>query len=377
MKISKSNAAFATNVLIMGKTGVGKSSFINYLYPNAKREIGAGRPVTGKGIHKSMLELDNGLTVNLYDTWGLEANKSEDWKKVIVEEVRRNNSANIRDWFHTIIYCLSAKSARVEYFETEQINMLLAEGNRVLVVLTHCDLNNVAAAADSMAEILCRDCDLRQDDIVRISSVLKKLLGGATRGAFGKDMALDRITSNLWEAVAERIPKNLRLFGIRRIDKWYGESLSAIENGIDFFNQFSNDTFKAVSRKINDRAARCRTDFCRYADEKLDEAMDYYYNFLEKHESAALSKFHPALPNLPYFQSSAEFQSMEDKVIEIIAMTVLPFMIPLVPGFKRDEVRECLEDFRTLMERWLDEYIAAVRQALAKPFKPCHRPDMS
>ena len=69
---------FATNVLIMGKTGVGKSSFINYLYPNAKREIGAGRQVTSKGIHQSTLELDNGLTVNLYDTWGLEADKAEE-----------------------------------------------------------------------------------------------------------------------------------------------------------------------------------------------------------------------------------------------------------------------------------------------------------
>ncbi|MCL1941039.1 MAG: GTPase domain-containing protein [Synergistaceae bacterium] len=355
---------YATNVLIMGKTGVGKSSFINYLYPDAEREVGAGRPVTGKSIHKNTLKLDNGLTVNLYDTWGLEANKAGEWKKIIIGEVRRNNLSNVRDWFHTIIYCLSAKSARVEPFETEQINMLLAEGNRVLVVLTHCDLNNVAAAADSMAEILCRDCDLRQDDIVRISSVLKKLLGGATRGAFGKDMALDRITSNLWEAVAERIPKNLRLFGIRRIDKWYGESLSAIENGIDFFNQFSNDTFKAVSAEINDNAARCRADFGRYAKGKLDEALDYYHNFLEKHESAALGDFHPELPGLPRFRSKEESQSTEDKIIEIIAMTIFPIAIPYTPGIKRDKMKKSLDSFRSKIESWLDKYLSAVRDSL-------------
>jgi GTP-binding protein EngB required for normal cell division len=364
MKTSKSNAAFATNVLIMGKTGVGKSSFINYLYPNAKREIGAGRPVTGKGIHRNTLELDNGLTVNLYDTWGLEANKAGEWKEIIVEEVRRHNLSNVRDWFHTVIYCLSAKSARVEPFETEQINVLRAESNRVMVVLTHCDLNNVAAAADSMTEILCRDCGLSQEDVVRVSSVSKKLLGGACREAFGKDRALGRITSNLWEAVTERIPANLRLFGTQRIDKWYDESLSAIDNGIDFFNHLSSRAIKAISGKINDRARRCRADFGRYAEEKLNEALDYYHGFLEKHESVVLGEFRPSLPDLPRFQCEAELQSTEDKAVEILAAIVLPIAIPFMPSYKRDEVKSDLNDFRAGMEQWLEKYLTAVRHGL-------------
>ena len=362
VKIAK-KGNFATNVLIMGKTGVGKSSFINYLYPNAKREIGAGRPVTSKGIHQSALELDNGLIVNLYDTWGLEANKALEWKRVIIEEVRRHNLSNVRDWFHTVIYCLSAKSARVESFETEQINVLRAEGNRVLAVLTHCDLNNVAAAADSMTEILCRDCKLRMEDIVRVSSVSKKLLGGAHRETFGKDRALNRITSNLWEAIAEKIPLIIRLFGIRRIKQWHDESLSAIDSKINFLNQFSNNTFKAVSRKINDRAGRCRADFCRYAEEKFNEALDYYLNFLEKHESVALNEFLPAL-SLPRFYCDAEFQSTEDKVIEIIAMIIFPVGIFCEADSKREEIKKSLGRFKSQIEHWLDKYLAAIRDNL-------------
>ena len=234
----------------------------------------------------------------------------------------------------------------------------------MLVVLTHCDLNNVEAAADSMTEILLRECSLRPEDIARVSSVSKKLLGGAARGMFGKDSALVRITSNLWEAVIEKIPPNLRSYGIRRVEKWYDESLDAIEDGIGFFNQFSNDTFKAVSAEINDNAARCRADFGRYAKGKLDEALDYYHNFLEKHESAALGDFHPELPGLPRFRSKEESQSTEDKIIEIIAMTIFPIAIPYTPGIKRDKMKKSLDSFRSKIESWLDKYLSAVRDSL-------------
>jgi GTPase Era involved in 16S rRNA processing len=202
----------STNVLIIGKTGVGKSSFINYLYPNAARETGAGRPVTGRGIYRSVMRSENGLAVNLYDTWGLEANRSAEWKKIILDEARRHDKENIRDWFHTVIYCLSAKSARVERFETAQINALRAEGNRVMAVLTHCDLNNVAPAIEKMSEIMRDECGLSDGDIVRVSSVGKKLLGGTSRGTFGREKAIERIVSGLWMSIAEKIPPGVVIF---------------------------------------------------------------------------------------------------------------------------------------------------------------------
>lgn len=37
---------FPINVLILGKTGVGKSSLLNYIFETDKAETGAGRPVT-------------------------------------------------------------------------------------------------------------------------------------------------------------------------------------------------------------------------------------------------------------------------------------------------------------------------------------------
>lgn len=72
-----------TNILILGMSGVGKSSFVNYLYGQEVVKTGAGRPVTGMKIEKLSCNLEN-IILNIYDSWGLEANKSKEWKKLIL-----------------------------------------------------------------------------------------------------------------------------------------------------------------------------------------------------------------------------------------------------------------------------------------------------
>ena len=43
---------FKCNILILGKTGVGKSSLLNYICGKQLAEAGAGKPKTGKGIYE-------------------------------------------------------------------------------------------------------------------------------------------------------------------------------------------------------------------------------------------------------------------------------------------------------------------------------------
>ena len=106
-----------TNVLIIGKSGVGKSSLLNYIFNKELVETGAGRPVTKKGVFIERLEVSDDFVVNLYDTWGLEANKSKEWEELIKNEIKKHDYEDISDWFHTILFCVSAKSSRVEDFE--------------------------------------------------------------------------------------------------------------------------------------------------------------------------------------------------------------------------------------------------------------------
>ena len=76
------------NAVIIGQTGVGKSSLINYLYGEKIAETGVGKPVTTNGFHEYDFEL-NGLPVCLFDSWGLEVGKDEQWMDDLNKEFQK------------------------------------------------------------------------------------------------------------------------------------------------------------------------------------------------------------------------------------------------------------------------------------------------
>ena len=55
------------NVLIAGRTGVGKSTFINAIFQGKLAETGQGRPVT-----QMTREITKGIPLAIWDTRGLE-----------------------------------------------------------------------------------------------------------------------------------------------------------------------------------------------------------------------------------------------------------------------------------------------------------------
>ena len=57
------------NIIVAGKTGVGKSSLINYIFGEEVAEIGNGKPVTQE-IEEYVMKKDN---ITLFDTKGIEA----------------------------------------------------------------------------------------------------------------------------------------------------------------------------------------------------------------------------------------------------------------------------------------------------------------
>ena len=68
---TKSHKPTVRNILVLGKTGVGKTSLLNYLY-GFDLPTGAGLPKTGKGLHENVITR-NGITYHIFDTWGIEA----------------------------------------------------------------------------------------------------------------------------------------------------------------------------------------------------------------------------------------------------------------------------------------------------------------
>ena len=123
----------------------------------------------------------------------------ERWQQLILAEARRHHCEHIADWFHTIIYVFSAKSARIDGFEKSIIRELIDQGNRVMPVLTHCDLPSVDNAIHEMEAVL-RELGIADPSIVRACPVARKLLNGLETEPFGMEDIFYNIRKNhqLW-----------------------------------------------------------------------------------------------------------------------------------------------------------------------------------
>lgn len=132
MEKAKQNIGRA-NIIIAGKTGVGKSTLINTVFQGNLATTGSGRPVT-QNIKDYTKE---NLPITLIDTKGLEI---RDYKKILQELEtyieQRNNDTNPENHVHIAWLCIDENSRRVEAAEIDLCNMLSAMKIPVIVVIT-------------------------------------------------------------------------------------------------------------------------------------------------------------------------------------------------------------------------------------------------
>ncbi|MFM0227414.1 YcjF family protein [Paraburkholderia dipogonis] len=121
------------NVLIAGKTGVGKSTLINTVFRGQLAETGSGRPVT-----QTMSEITKpGHPLTILDTKGLEVADYKATRAALDELIRERSSEEDQDrHIHVAWICISASSKRVEDAEIDLCKMLVEHKIPVVVVLT-------------------------------------------------------------------------------------------------------------------------------------------------------------------------------------------------------------------------------------------------
>ncbi len=128
------------NIIVVGKSGVGKSTLINSLFRGNFAEVGLGRPVTDR-IRKVEKK---GYPMAIYDTPGFELSSGQQTKvkDEIVDLISKGMSAkDINDAIHCIWYCINVGGNRT--FDETEIQWIkeLTESNKIaqvpiIVVLT-------------------------------------------------------------------------------------------------------------------------------------------------------------------------------------------------------------------------------------------------
>lgn len=336
-----------TNVLIIGKSGAGKSSLLNYLFDKKLENTGVGAPVTEKGIFPHEYELDANTKVNVYDTWGLEADKADEWQDLVRNEIRKHDASTIKDWFHTIIYCLNANSDRIEEFETDFISMLLNEGNNVTVVLTHCDLGKTKNTITGIKRAL-NEKGVASDNIIEVSNEAKKLIGGKQTERFGKEAVWIKIKKGLWDKIVEKLPKDLRRQALESIEDVQKECNALVDKTIKLRNIHSNKNYEELNEKCNELLGNLRESIIRNYNDKISEACDFYikiYNrFFDGSEENKISHFSDNLDLLSYSMDKMDITNEQLGAMLLMSLPVINVMIPfMMADIKKDEYKEEIE----------------------------------
>ena len=155
------------NILIAGKTGVGKSTLINAVFQGNFATTGQGRPVTQttREIKKE------GIPLSLFDTRGLELKEYSETFKELENFVRdKNNDSNPMNHIHMAWICIDESSRRVEDAEIE-LCKLLSNHMPVIGIITK-------SSSDDGFRQKVIDILKNTKNVVRVNSISKTLDDG-------------------------------------------------------------------------------------------------------------------------------------------------------------------------------------------------------
>jgi uncharacterized protein (DUF697 family)/GTP-binding protein EngB required for normal cell division len=128
------------NLMVVGGTGVGKSSLINTVFGKDLARVGSGKPIT-RGLNR--YEQPH-IPLVIFDTEGYEITDgqidSSNFYQVVIPEVKRMQKEPLSKQVHLVWYCISVSNHRITSFDLENIKLLSQDLRlKCAIVFTQCD----------------------------------------------------------------------------------------------------------------------------------------------------------------------------------------------------------------------------------------------
>lgn len=169
------------NIIVAGKTGVGKSTLINAVFRENLAETGMGKPVT---THMRKISKKD-FPLNIYDTRGFELGRDaqKEVKQEVLETIRQCMALNdVNKAIHCIWYCVNTASNRIEQEEIDWLKDFSKENQLtqvpVIIVLTQSfskkkaqELRNVVLDENidvvQVVPVLAQDYEIDEDYVAK------------------------------------------------------------------------------------------------------------------------------------------------------------------------------------------------------------------
>lgn len=203
----KNNKQIRANLLLLGRSGTGKSEFINYILGNHIAKTGCGEPITQSFLKYEHI-LTGGLPITIYDSKGLEVDQLETISKKIYSFIEKKMCCTfVSDWIHAIFFFVNVKRARIENSEINLIREIHKITKQpIYIVMTHCNFICTSKEKEMMDEIKKIP---GTSTIYRINSVDFINRKQEKIPAFGKIEIENDLPNIIWENTARKVSNQI------------------------------------------------------------------------------------------------------------------------------------------------------------------------
>ena len=274
------------NIFCLGKTGCGKSTFLNKFF-NEKRskEGGTGKSTTSKIVRYGI----ENIPIRFYDIPGFENDETINsvFKKL---KDKTNEMNNDKDKIHLLLYFINFQEETLFYDMEKKILDIIKENNnkiKIIFILTHCLINPyncdfnkknkktkkiIASKIEKIINIITNNFGenysiennyFRKDSIIQDNLILVNLVEDYEREEFG----FDKVMESIYEALSIGNSKeDLKLI----IEKL----LNAISNKIKLDEEYDEQ----IEKYLKQSYILSQTTFATQREKALKEAEKCYNN---------------------------------------------------------------------------------------------------